>query len=528
MSGKKTYKTHIVIICLLIALMPMFAGRVAFAENDGTTGEGGAAASGEQHAEEPKEEPGPESNTGDGTEEQARTEQNGDDELQEEEDQRDPSENPGGDGSDGQADKPDDGTSFDDSVFTAEDGKPVIKSAAALVYCRNTGETICAKGTEKKLSPLGLTKLMTALLAAQKLPLDQDITVSAAAASQDSPKLGLVEGETVSAERLLYALMLQSSNDAAYALAESISGTEADFVALMNSTAANIGCRNTWFAGITGTVTDVSAEYTTAKDMLEIAKLAYGNETLLKIAGTDSYEMPATNMSDARQLTQTVTLVTDGRDGYAGGCMGYASDSRMNLSMYYRQNGLDLITIVLGAKTVRVNAETDTLIDYAAANVNGITVVKAGRNMGKARVGHGAETRVDVLTSQDCIVYLPRQGSKDLIRTETVINTDVEAPVKAGDVVGKCRIYVADELVNEIDLVAGSDVETGWLPSYIGISNRASVIASVVIFLVLLLLLVRNINIARSRRRRRRLRRDKALEIARHELEEEQRRRKRR
>ena len=94
-------------------------------------------------------------------------------------------------------------TSFDDSVFTAEDGKPVIKSAAALVYCRNTGETICAKGTEKKLSPLGLTKLMTALLAAQKLPLDQDITVSAAAASQDSPKLGLVEGETVSAERLL-------------------------------------------------------------------------------------------------------------------------------------------------------------------------------------------------------------------------------------------------------------------------------------------------------------------------------------
>ena len=67
---------------------------------------------------------------------------------------------------------------------------------------------------------------MTALLAAQKLPLDQDITVSAAAASQDSPKLGLVEGETVSAERLLYALMLQSSNDAAYALAESISGTE--------------------------------------------------------------------------------------------------------------------------------------------------------------------------------------------------------------------------------------------------------------------------------------------------------------
>ena len=83
----------------------------------------------------------------------------------------------------------------------------------------------------------------------------------------------------------------------------------------MNSTAANIGCRNTWFAGITGTVTDVSAEYTTAKDMLEIAKLAYGNETLLKIAGTDSYEMPATNMSDARQLTQTVTLVTDGRDG---------------------------------------------------------------------------------------------------------------------------------------------------------------------------------------------------------------------
>ena len=99
-----------------------------------------------------------------------------------------------------------------------------------------------------------------------------------------------------------------------------------------------------------------------------------------------------------------------------------------------------------------------------------------------------------------------------------------QQPVEEGSIF--CRLFGMRLLV--IHFVAGSDVEMGWLPSYIGISNRASVIASVVIFLVLLLLLVRNINIARSRRRRRRLRRDKALEIARHELEEEQRRRKRR
>ena len=70
------------------------------------------------------------------------------------------------------------------------------------------------------------------------------------------------------------------------------------------------------------------------------------------------------------------------------------------------------------------------------------------------------------------MAYLPAQGSKELIKTEVVLKSDVEAPIKKGDVMGSYRIYVSDEQVNEIDLVSTESVGTGWIPSYIGISNK--------------------------------------------------------
>ena len=101
------------------------------------------------------------------------------------------------------------------------------------------------------------------------------------------------------------------------------------------------------------------------------------------------------------------------------------------------------------------------------------------------------------------------------------MRNDVEAPVKAGDVVGKLEIYVAEDLVNEVDLVVQEDVETGWFPSYLGISNMATIIIGVALVIFLILNMWLSAVRRRNQRRKKLERQRKIRELAAAELEAE-------
>ena len=120
------------------------------------------------------------------------------------------------------------------------------------------------------------------------------------------------------------------------------------------------------------------------------------------------------------------------------------------------------------------------------------------------------------------MAYLPAQGSKDLIKTEVVLKSDVEAPVKKGDVMGSYRIYVSDEQVNEVELISTESVGTGWIPSYIGISNKTTIIVVFIFFFIVFFLIVRAINKTKTRARKRRLRKERIKQLAMEELMREQ------
>ncbi|MDY6037848.1 MAG: serine hydrolase [Eubacterium sp.] len=411
-------------------------------------------------------------------------------------------------------------TEDDGKVKLEKNGKPVLKSGSAIIYCKNTGEIVFSKSEEKKFAPYSITKLMTALLAAQKLSLDDKLTISAAAAAASNKEKGieLKEGEILTAEQLLYATLVMSDNGAAYALGEAISGTMPEFINLMNETAKNIGCNNTLFATPNGLIDDVAAEHTTASDLLEISKVAFSNKTVLKICGTLKYEIPKTEMSKARKMENSNKLLAKKNSGYISGKVGYWSDNKTTITMAYKKNGLELIMVVLGSGKNTRYTLCEKMVDYAISSIKGISVVSKGEILGKARVKHGVKTRVDVESATEAMAYLPAQGSKDLIRTETVIKSDIEAPVKKGDVMGSYRIYVSDELVNEVELISVESVGIGWFPSYIGISNRATVFILIGVSLVVLLLFVRLINKARTRRLKKRLRKEQIRQKAMEEL----------
>lgn len=410
-------------------------------------------------------------------------------------------------------------------VFGAETKRPSVTARGAVVYCGNTGEIVYSKNRDVKYSPYSITKLMTVLLAVQNLPLDREITVSAEAAAQKEASMNLKVGEILTVRDLIYGAMLPSGNDAAYALAEAVSGSEEAFVKLMNKTAENIGCENTQFKNPHGM--KEKGHYTTAYDMMLITKAALSDDTVRKAAGAVSYTVKKTNKSKARKLKTHISFLEDKNSGVYAGKTGYWDDTSCSIALGYRKDGLQLFAVLLADTAEERSRDVDKLLSYASSKVEGVKVIGKNKEEGKVRIKHGAKTSLKAYTAEAGYAYLPKEGSKSLISTKTVMRSDVEAPVKAGTVVGTMEIYAADELVNEVDLIIREDVEEGWFTSYLGISNFAAVLIGIGAVIFLLLLLWISAMRAKARRIKKRRRQQRIMEIAMEEIRREQEQRER-
>ena len=410
-----------------------------------------------------------------------------------------------------------------DTFYAEAAVEPTLTAKAAALYCENTGEMIFTKDEDRKLYPYSVTKLMTALVTVMNTPLDKKVKVSERAAGQAGTEIGLIAGETVTVEQLLYGALLESGNDAAYALAEAGAKDADRFIKKMNRTAKNIGCKNTHFANPTGL--DDTSNYTTASDLILISRVAFDNETIKEITGSDSYLMKPTDKSGIRRFGTHIKdlyekgTITAGKTGSNG--------SEFTLSCKYEKNGLRLFAVILGDTEEGRESDLSGMIRYGESIVEGVSCVKAGVESGSVRIKHGAKTKLPVYTAEEGRAYIPSEGSKDLITTETKIFDDVEAPVKAGREVGVLSIFVGGEKVNDVPLVIKEDVEVGWPTSYLGIPNSVALVIGIILGVIILAAIVIMILRIYFKIKYRRARKKRIAEMAKRELEEEEERRKR-
>ena len=145
-------------------------------------------------------------------------------------------------------------------------GPHVISAKAGIVMDLKSGNRLYAKDIGRKILPASTTKVLTAILALEKLNLDDYVTISPAAAAVLPSKIYADVGDKYRVRDLLYAALLNSANDAAIALAEAVAGSEDKFVEMMNKRAAQIGARSTLFANAHG-LPDDDPQYSTAYDM---------------------------------------------------------------------------------------------------------------------------------------------------------------------------------------------------------------------------------------------------------------------
>jgi D-alanyl-D-alanine carboxypeptidase (penicillin-binding protein 5/6) len=234
-----------------------------------------------------------------------------------------------------------------------------VRSKAAVVVDASTGKILYAKNPSLRLPPASTTKLMTAIVVMEKADLSDVVTISRNASHVSPHKAGFKEGDKVTVEKLLYAALLGSANDAAVALAEAVAGSEARFVPLMNRKAIDIGAKDTRFInphGLPG-----PGQYITAYDLSKIMIYAIRYPKLKEIIGTRVAEVSTESGNDIF-LKNTNRLLWSDED-LVGGKTGYTRKAR-HCFVCAAERGKDTVVVALLGSPSRENLwrESEVLV----------------------------------------------------------------------------------------------------------------------------------------------------------------------
>lgn len=306
---------------------------------------------------------------------------------------------------------------------------PKIIAETGIVMDLDSGEILYAKGIDEKRAPASITKIMTAMLAIEKVPLDTKITFTNEVNNIEpgSTHIGIKPGETLTMEESLYGILLGSANEVSSGVAEYIGGTVQAFVDMMNERAQELGCKNTHFVNANGLYDD--NHYTTARDMALIAQAAFQNETFQNIVKTPYYIIPPTNITaEERWINNHHQMLLDGDqhyDGCLGGKTGYTVKAGNTLVTYAQRDSMRLVCVVLKGTTEYYN-DTRNLLDYG---FNSFQKLQSSSETG---------TETDSLAA-----YLQEKGLLDTAIKEAAMDIPKEA---AQDITIKAQ--VEDNMLN--------------------------------------------------------------------------------
>ncbi len=233
---------------------------------------------------------------------------------------------------------------------------------AAFVMDARTGEVMHSENAEARLHPASLTKMMTLYIAFQavehgEISMDTDVTISRHAASEPPSKLGLRPGQKIKLRYLIRAAAVKSANDAATAIGEAISGSEAAFARRMNRTAKQLGMMRTTFKNAHGLTEE--GHLSTAHDMSILGRhVIYDYPEYYNLFSRQTADAGVTTVSHTnRRLLQSYA----GADGIK---TGYTSAAGFNLTASAERGGERIIATVFGGRsTASRNAQVAELLD---------------------------------------------------------------------------------------------------------------------------------------------------------------------
>jgi len=328
----------------------------------------------------------------------------------------------------------------------AQRGPPQLQASAWILIDRRDGEALAARAPARRLSIASATKLMTAHLALQNLPLRERVRMAPYDALPVESVLGVPAGTPISVRDLLYSLILQSGNDAAQTLAVEVAGSVPGFVARMNSSAAALGLIETHYTNPIGL--DSPGNYSSARDLAALADRLLGNPTFARVS--DSSTALLGSLRRPLQISSRNTLLL--REPWVTGVKtGHTIDAGYVLVGSAKRKGVELVSVVLGAPSEsQRDQESLELLEYGFSRYRVRHPVRAREVLARPAIRYsGGE--LPLRASHPITVGVRRgQGLITSVRAPD----EVTGPIRRGRRLGTVRVVVDGRLAASAALLA--------------------------------------------------------------------------
>ena len=334
-------------------------------------------------------------------------------------------------------------------IHTMAAEAPAVSAASAVLLDADSGRILYAQNENEERAIASITKLMTALVAAEYLDdLSQTITIQKEWTGIEGTSLYLKAGEEISLETLLYGLILHSGNDAAVALAAHCAGDVETFVGWMNQRARDLGMTGTHFSDPNGLGDE--DHYSTALDMARLGAACLKNPVVSKIVATKSIVLEGRSFTNHNKLLWQY-------EGCTGMKTGYTRQAGRTLVSSAERDGQKLVCVTLSDGNDW--ADHKTLLDYGFETYPRQVLAEEGGTLRRMTVEESLLRQVPVV-ARDTVAYPLKEGEQ--VTAKIQLPKTARAPVTQGEIAGTVTFYKGERQVGRTYLVwgksAGQDV----------------------------------------------------------------------
>ena len=318
-------------------------------------------------------------------------------------------------------------------------------SAKSAILIDSDGSVLFEKNSRERMGMASTTKIMTALVISELLPLDTKVKIPKEAVNVEGSSVYLCEGEILSVKELLYALLLSSANDAATALAIAASGSVAAFAHRMNEKAMSLGLADTHFVNPHGLYDD--RHYTTAYDLALISAAALKDPTLREIASAKKATIPQgitqqEPSGKAERYLYNHNKMLSRYKGAIGLKTGFTKKTGRCLVSAAERDGLTLIAVTLNAPDDW--NDHSALLDHGFSKYERVTIYEAGEFSYPFSLSGGKEDYVLLTNSRALALTLP-QNKRDLQYVVEAYRHFELAPIEKGKQIAVLKVYANEK-----------------------------------------------------------------------------------
>ena len=327
-----------------------------------------------------------------------------------------------------------------------------------------SGKILAEKNADDDIYPASMTKIMTTivvfdLIKKGEVSLDEKITVSENAwrlSQSGYSSMFIMLNDQITVEDLLKGIIIVSGNDACVALAEGISGSEEDFVALMNEKAEEIGMENTNFSNSSG-INDPD-NYSTVRDILIMSNYMIENyPEFYSYYKETTFTWDRTGGDPITQGNRNPLLYKNvGADGIK---TGFLTVEKYSLASSIKVGERRLTAVASGFKTKNSRSRDSLkILTWGLRKFETVEVANKNEIISELNVWLGKKLRVKAIPGESVYLTVPKRKKKT-IKAIIEYNSPIKAPISKGDKIALLNVYVSDELVKEVDIFADEDIK---------------------------------------------------------------------